>query len=510
MLIVSVIGSMAGYAFARRRFQFPLREPLFLLIFLSIMFPPQIMLLSLFQILVQYRLFNSLTGLVLIYVVTELPLTVYLLRTFFAQIPTELEEAARLDGCGDWATFWRVMFPMALPAVATTVILNFIYFWNEFLYAVIFITQQKIRTLPLAIQFLVSDQYQDVGMLATGLMIATLPVLILYLFLSEWFVKGMTAGAIKGYCPTSRLKRSSVFTCSSGPGRPSPMVLTQRCVMPRIPRHAAITFSRSSAGTWARARRPRCRTRRIAARLPDETVDAVYRLLRGGARAEARQRDPAVGETGGAADDHLAVSSHPHGNRPLDGQGPDAGVGHAVPLSRVGHQLPGPEKPHDLELLLHPPAAILEVLAEGLELDGVPAHADAEAQPSAREHIHLGRLLGHERRLTLGQDDDARDQLDAPRDPGTEPKEDERLVEGVLVGVRAVPASRPVGVGAHHAAEGENVRVSHRLDGLGVVADHRGILPDLRLGKDDADLHCSRRHGWQFMDSPRDSAYLRG
>jgi multiple sugar transport system permease protein/raffinose/stachyose/melibiose transport system permease protein len=198
VLIVSVIGSMSGYAFARRRFQFPLREPLFLLIFLSIMFPPQIMLLSLFQILVQYRLFNSLTGLILVYVVTELPLTIYLLRTFFAQIPTELEEAARLDGCGDWAMFWRVMCPMALPAAATTVILNFIYFWNEFLYAVIFITQQKIRTLPLAIQFLVSDQYQDAGMLATGLMIATLPVLILYLFLSEWFVKGMTAGAIKG------------------------------------------------------------------------------------------------------------------------------------------------------------------------------------------------------------------------------------------------------------------------------------------------------------------------
>ncbi len=121
------------------------------------------MLLALFQILVQYRLFNSLTGIILVYTVTELPLTIYLLRAFFAQIPTELEEAARIDGCSDWATFWRVMFPMALP---------------------------------LAIQFLVSDQYQDVGMLATGLMIATL--LVLYLFLSEWFVKGMTAGAVKG------------------------------------------------------------------------------------------------------------------------------------------------------------------------------------------------------------------------------------------------------------------------------------------------------------------------
>jgi ABC-type glycerol-3-phosphate transport system permease component len=198
VLLVTVVGAMGAFAFARRRYAFPLREPLFLLIFLSVMFPPQIMLLALFQILVNYKLFNTLTGLILVYVATELPLTIYLLRAFFAQIPTELEEAARLDGCGDWSMFWRVMFPMALPAVATTVILNFIYFWNEFLYAVVFITKQEIRTLPLAIQFLVSDQYFDIGMLATGLMIATLPVLALYLFLSEWFVRGMTAGAIKG------------------------------------------------------------------------------------------------------------------------------------------------------------------------------------------------------------------------------------------------------------------------------------------------------------------------
>jgi ABC-type glycerol-3-phosphate transport system permease component len=196
--LVTVLGAMAAYAFARRRYAFPGREPLFLLIFLSVMFPPQIMLLALFQILVQYKLFNTLTGLILIYVVTELPLTIYLLRAFFAQIPSELEEAARIDGCGDWRMFWRVMLPIALPAVATTVILNFIYFWNEFLYAVVFITRQQSRTLPLAIQFLVSDQYFDIAMLATGLMISTLPVLLLYVFLSDWFVRGMTAGAIKG------------------------------------------------------------------------------------------------------------------------------------------------------------------------------------------------------------------------------------------------------------------------------------------------------------------------
>jgi multiple sugar transport system permease protein/raffinose/stachyose/melibiose transport system permease protein len=198
VVIITVVGAMAGYGFARRRFAFRGREPLFLLLFLSVMFPPQIMILALFQILINYRLFNTLPGLILVYVATELPITIYLLRAFFAQIPQELEEAARIDGCTDWGMFWRVMFPIARPAVATTFILNFIYFWNEFLYSVILITKQEIRTLPLAIQFLVSDQYQDVGMLATGLMIASLPVLVLYLFLSEWFVKGMTAGAVKG------------------------------------------------------------------------------------------------------------------------------------------------------------------------------------------------------------------------------------------------------------------------------------------------------------------------
>src|SRR2546422_10582263 len=177
--MVPLPGPGAASPSAPPRSPSPRRDPLFFSIFLSIMCPPQIMLLSLFQLLVQYRLFNSLTGLVLVYVATELPLTIYLLRAFFAQIPTELEEAARIDGCSDWTMFWRVMFPMALPAVATTVILNFIYFWNEFLYAGVFITRQKIRTLPLAIQFLVSDQYQDTGMLATGLMIATLPVPVL-------------------------------------------------------------------------------------------------------------------------------------------------------------------------------------------------------------------------------------------------------------------------------------------------------------------------------------------
>jgi hypothetical protein len=99
------------------------------------------------------------------------------------------------------------------------------------------------------------------------------------------------------------------------------------------------------------------------------------------------------------------------------------------------------------------------------------------------------RLLGDERRLPLRQDDDARDQLDAPRDAGQEPEQHERLVERVPVVVLAGPASRAIGIGADHAVEGEDVRIAHRLDGLGVVTDDGRIPSDLGLRKNDADLH---------------------
>jgi ABC-type glycerol-3-phosphate transport system permease component len=137
-------------------------------------------------------------GLILVYAGAELPFTIYLLRAFFAQIPAEIEDAARVDGCGEWVVFSRIMVPIAWPALTTTIILNFILFWNEFTYAVVLITEQKARTLPLAVMFLQGETFVDVGMLATGMMISTIPVIVLYVFLSEWFVKGMTMGAVKG------------------------------------------------------------------------------------------------------------------------------------------------------------------------------------------------------------------------------------------------------------------------------------------------------------------------
>ena len=198
LLITTIVSSAAAYAFARKRYDFFLRTPTFYLIFLSVMFPPQITLLSLFQILVKYKIYNTLWALILVYSTSALPLTIYILRSFFAQIPTELEDASRIDGCNDWQMFWKVMFPIARPAVSTTIVYNFIIFWNEFLYAVTFVTKQEVRTLPLAVMFFIGDATIDIGMLASGLIISMLPVLILYIIMSEQFIKGMTVGAIKG------------------------------------------------------------------------------------------------------------------------------------------------------------------------------------------------------------------------------------------------------------------------------------------------------------------------
>ena len=192
---LTLIGAMAAYAFARYRFR--LNRTLYFVIFSTIIFPPQVTVISLFQSMVEYGLFNSLVGLTLVYIAFQLPLTIYILESFFARVPQDLFDAAKMDGYGEWAVFRKIMLPVGLPALSTTIILNFILLWNEFLYAVVLISDDDKRTLPLGIQKFMGDQLEDIGMVATGMMIAIIPVVLLYAFFSEKLIQGMTAGAVK-------------------------------------------------------------------------------------------------------------------------------------------------------------------------------------------------------------------------------------------------------------------------------------------------------------------------
>ena len=193
--LLTIIGAMLAHCLARYRFR---GDRIMRFVILSgMILPPQLLILSLFQILLEYRLYNTLTGLTIVYVASHLAMTVYILEGFFAQIPQDLFDAARIDGYSDLEIFWRITLPTGAPALFTTIVLNFIILWNEFLYAVVLLTEDAKRTLPLGIMHFMGSHQLDVGMLATGLMIAIGPVILLYAFFSDTLIRGMTAGAVR-------------------------------------------------------------------------------------------------------------------------------------------------------------------------------------------------------------------------------------------------------------------------------------------------------------------------
>ena len=193
--VLTVVGAMAAHCLAR--YQFRSSRLVRFLVLSGMILPPQLLILSLFQILLDYHMYNSLSGLILVYVATHLGMTVYILEGFFAQIPQDLFDAARMDGYGDLEIFLRITLPIGAPALFTTITLNFIILWNEFLYAVVLLTDDNKRTLPLGIMHFMGSHQLDIGMLATGLMIAIGPVIVLYAFFSDTMIKGMTAGAVR-------------------------------------------------------------------------------------------------------------------------------------------------------------------------------------------------------------------------------------------------------------------------------------------------------------------------
>jgi multiple sugar transport system permease protein len=194
-----VLGSFAGYAFARLRF--PGRGILFLLVLATLMIPDQLRMIPI------YVLFNGLglgKGLLqyvsVILVLAISAASVFLLRQYFLTIPKDLEEAARIDGAGHWTTFWRVMLPLASPAVAAVTILQFQGTWNGFFWPVVLIRDPNLWTLPLGL-----TEFRLVGGFGTNwpplmatVVIATIPILILYMFFQRYFVEGVAASGVKG------------------------------------------------------------------------------------------------------------------------------------------------------------------------------------------------------------------------------------------------------------------------------------------------------------------------
>ncbi|GAA2358150.1 ABC transporter permease [Catellatospora methionotrophica] len=198
VLAATVLSVLAGYGFAR--FRFRLRGLLFLVILSTMMIPFQSIIPSLYLILDELGLTNSLLGLVLVYTVFALPFGIFTMRAAFTAVPAAVEEAAIVDGAGSLSTLWRVLVPIVAPGVATVALYAFFTAWNEFLAALIFTTRQEQYTLPVVLANLQTGAGGTLnwGVLETGAVFAAVPCIAIFLILQRYYVAGLTGGAVKG------------------------------------------------------------------------------------------------------------------------------------------------------------------------------------------------------------------------------------------------------------------------------------------------------------------------
>jgi raffinose/stachyose/melibiose transport system permease protein len=195
-VVVTVLAAMcAAYAFTKVRFRGS--EGVFSMLLLGVVIPPSALVVPL---LVQMRylgLYDSRTGLMLAYVAFGLPIATLVFRGFFATIPHEIIEAARLDGCSESRILWRILAPLAKGAIATVTILLFLANWNEFILALVLLRDQERYTLTLGINSQLGQYTSDYHLIAAASIIASLPIFAVYLALQRQFERGVTEGALK-------------------------------------------------------------------------------------------------------------------------------------------------------------------------------------------------------------------------------------------------------------------------------------------------------------------------
>jgi ABC-type glycerol-3-phosphate transport system permease component len=205
VVLTTCIASMAAYALSKLEF---FGRDAFLYLFIAgFAIPGQLILVPLFLMMrnwtipgIGFAFMDSRLALILIYTATDLPFTIFLLTAFFASLPTELGEAAAIDGCGEFNTFRQIYFPLAMPGLTTAAIFNFLGVWNEYNFALVFITNPQLKTLPVGLYMLnVSQQYAaNWPALFAGIVILWAPTFLIFLLMQRQIIAGLTLGSVKG------------------------------------------------------------------------------------------------------------------------------------------------------------------------------------------------------------------------------------------------------------------------------------------------------------------------
>lgn len=195
ILLIIIISSMGAYVLAR--YEFPGRRLVFLYILAGLALPIRLAVIPLFVMIRSLKLQDTLIALFFIYTAGGLSFSTFLLTNFFRSIPLELEESARIDGAGYFRLYWAINLPLIRPALATIAVFNFNRIWNDFFFALIFISSESKKTIPLGIQNFFGEYTVRWDMLFAGLNIAVIPVIIFFIILSRQFIGGLVEGAVK-------------------------------------------------------------------------------------------------------------------------------------------------------------------------------------------------------------------------------------------------------------------------------------------------------------------------
>ncbi len=197
--VVTIIGvmlaSFAGYAFSR--FRFPGRKAGLLSLLITQMFPATMLLLPLYIMLAKLHLINSFIGLIIMYSATALPFCIWLMKGYYDTIPYSLEESALVDGASPFYTFWKIIMPLAAPALVITALFSFMSAWNEYVVAAQILLDENMFTIPLGLKKLQGNMTTEWGMYSAASLLISVPVIVLFLSLSKWLVSGLTLGSVK-------------------------------------------------------------------------------------------------------------------------------------------------------------------------------------------------------------------------------------------------------------------------------------------------------------------------
>jgi raffinose/stachyose/melibiose transport system permease protein len=196
VFFILILASLAGFGFGKLKF--PGRNLLFFFFLFGMMVPIQAMIIPLYYTMQRLNLINTYWALILPNFGLAMPFAIFMMRTFFKDLPDELMDASKIDGCNNFTAYLYIMLPLTIPALTSLLVFEFMWSWNDFLLPLLFVYDDAFRTLPLGMMYFFGEYTANQSLIAAGVSIAIIPIIVIYIIFQRKFIEGITAGSVKG------------------------------------------------------------------------------------------------------------------------------------------------------------------------------------------------------------------------------------------------------------------------------------------------------------------------